>query len=146
MWIELFQNFLDQYARRKIKPPKDFLKDARIPRPTYPAPPAAVKALEGISRPPEGTYLVKYGKRRHIPTCMNGGSLKIAPAREFLPRSLAKRRDRANTIIPSIIHRARYFAKHVSSLDCLPGLALIARRQSAGTAASHRRGGAGVRT
>jgi len=55
MWMELFQNVLDQFARRKIKPPKDFLKDARIPRPTYPAPPAAVKALEGISRPPEGT-------------------------------------------------------------------------------------------
>jgi hypothetical protein len=87
------QNVLDEYGRRNIKPPKDFLKDARILRASYPAPPAAVKALEGISRPSEGTYLVKYGKRRHISDLYERGSLKITPARECLPRSLAKRRD-----------------------------------------------------
>jgi hypothetical protein len=88
MWIELFQNVLDEYARRSIQPPKGFLKDAHIPRPTYPTPPAAVKALEGISRPPEGTYLVKYGKREHISELYKRGSLRITPASFYRDPSL----------------------------------------------------------
>jgi hypothetical protein len=28
LWSYIFQNVLDEYARRNIKPPKDFLKDA----------------------------------------------------------------------------------------------------------------------
>jgi hypothetical protein len=48
----------------------------------------AVKAVQNVSLPPEGEYLIKLGKRRHMLDLYEDGRLKISPASAYADPSL----------------------------------------------------------
>src|SRR5207248_1805016 len=68
--------------------PPRVLDGAKLPRPTYPVPPRAVEALRRITTPEAGTYLVKYGERKHMADLYEQGWLMIKPASSYRDPSL----------------------------------------------------------
>jgi hypothetical protein len=87
-WYELIEHVQEEYGRRKANPPDGFLKGALVPNPTTPIARAAIRAIRSTSVPPEGTYLVKLGKREHMLDFYKRGRLKISPASSYSDPSL----------------------------------------------------------
>src|SRR5579871_1569185 len=87
-WYELFEQALEEYRRRGIEPPPGFLKGAQVPNPAHPITSAALKAVGGAQLPPDGTYLVKLGRRDRISNFFERGELRVAPASIYADPSL----------------------------------------------------------
>ncbi len=81
-WYRLFAELVEAYRMRGGTPPGG-LDLARLQRPIYPVPPRAAEALRRITMPAAGTYLVKYGKRKHMTDLYAKGRLMVKPARSY---------------------------------------------------------------
>jgi hypothetical protein len=87
-WLESTAHVMEAYRLRGGEPPANFLKDAMVPRPTHPSPPAIAKALEGIDLPASGSFLLKLGKSDHMRSLHEHGRLRIGPASGYSDPSL----------------------------------------------------------
>lgn len=87
-WYELFEHALEEYRRRGIEPPPGFLKGAQVPNPAQPVSSAALKAVSEARLAPDGTSLVKLGRRQHISNFYERSELRIAPASAYADPSL----------------------------------------------------------
>jgi hypothetical protein len=86
-WYRLYVELEEAYRMRDGTPPR-VLDGARLPRPTYPVPPRALEALRSITTPEPGTYLVKYGARKHMTDLYEKGQLLVSPANSYRDPSL----------------------------------------------------------
>jgi hypothetical protein len=87
-WMEMAAHVLEAYKARNGHPPPMFLKDAMVPKPTYPNVPPAVRALKDVTLPAQGTYLVKLGRYDHIRDLYEHGRIRIGAARGYSDSSL----------------------------------------------------------
>jgi hypothetical protein len=87
-WYELFEHVQEEYRRRGGRPPSEFLKGAQVPLSTHPISSAAIEAMQKVSVPRDGAYLVKFGRRDHMVELREYGRLKISPAGAYSDPSL----------------------------------------------------------
>lgn len=88
LWIELFTHVHEEYCFRKKDFPKDVLKNARLPRPTWPNKPLGVDLVNKVKGLRQGEYLIKYGKSKYLKEAFQSGSIRINPASSYNDPSL----------------------------------------------------------
>lgn len=86
-WIEVFTHILEEYSLRGTGLPPNVLKEARLPKATYPAIPKSVAAVEGRILDP-GRFLIKYGKTQYLKQMLNEGFIRISPTSKYNDSSL----------------------------------------------------------
>lgn len=85
-WMILWTHVLEEYELRRRGLP--LANDLRIPTPTAPNVPDAVRALKGIDLPDPGKALIKLGKKEHMKALYELGNLRISPASSYSDPSL----------------------------------------------------------
>lgn len=91
LWIRLFTHVIEEYRLRNKWFPPGFMKDAPIPKPTWPQVPKAVEAIRGRRLIPD-EFLVKYGESRYLKPTLERGIIRIAPASSYNDPSLKQAR------------------------------------------------------
>ena len=88
-WIELFTHVLEELALRGSGFKDGFLKDAAVPRPTFPIDPRAKSLVRQIG-PGLGNqrYVVKLGKAKYLQPAFEQGRWRISPASSYADPSL----------------------------------------------------------
>ncbi|MFY9845533.1 MAG: hypothetical protein ACLP0H_10020 [Terriglobales bacterium] len=95
-WIELFTHVLEELVLRGSGFKDGFLKNATVPKPTFPTDPRAKSLLRQIG-PGLGNqrYVVKLGKARYLQPAFEQGRWRISPASSYADPSLnAAQRDK----------------------------------------------------
>jgi hypothetical protein len=82
-WYRLYAELEEAYRRRGF-----VLTGPRLPCPAYPTAPRALAALGHITVPEAGTYLVKYGQRKHMIDLYVKGQVMVKPATSYHDPSL----------------------------------------------------------
>ena len=85
--MRLFTHVLEELSLRGRGFSEGFMKDARLPKPTWPDEPRSVTVLKG-QQFEAGKNIFKFGKRVHLEGALNEGSLRIAPASSYGDPSL----------------------------------------------------------
>jgi len=86
-WLSQFSHIQEEYNLRRLDYPDGVLKDAKVPKPTYPDIPRSVAAVEGRIFSGE-VFLIKYGKACHIKSMYENGEIQIKPASMYNDPSL----------------------------------------------------------
>lgn len=86
-WMRLFTHLLEELAIRRISFSNGFMKDASLPKPSWPEPPKATIALRDRNINLE-KCLFKFGKSRHLKPMLDEGKLRIAQASYYSDPSL----------------------------------------------------------
>jgi len=95
-WIELFTHVLEELVLRGSGFKDGFLKDATVPKPTFPIDPRAKSLVRQIG-PGLGNqwYVVKLGKAKYLQPAFEQGHWRISPASSYADPSLnAAQRDK----------------------------------------------------
>jgi hypothetical protein len=86
-WMELWTHLLEEHnSRGGLRP--NLLEDSDLPNTTYPERPKAVTALQNMTLPKAGTYLVKFMKRKYAESLVSGGNIRVSPASSYNDPSL----------------------------------------------------------
>jgi hypothetical protein len=83
-WIERFTHVLEEMALRGIGFPDGLLKNAAVPKPSFPVEPRARKLIEQLG-PALGKkqYVAKLGKARYLEPAFKAGLWRISPASTY---------------------------------------------------------------
>jgi hypothetical protein len=96
-WLELFTHVLEEMAMRGVGFPPGMLKDAFVPKATFPVEPRAKKMLLELGpRLADHQYVAKLGKREHLERTFRLGLWRISPASSYAasdPSLSAAQRD-----------------------------------------------------
>ncbi len=83
-WMELFTHVLEEMVLRGIGFPPGFMKDAAVPRPTFPGDPRGKKLLEQLGPLlSDHAFIAKLGKSKYLETDFKLGRLRISPASSY---------------------------------------------------------------
>jgi hypothetical protein len=83
-WLEVFTHVQEEMALRGVSFPPVFLKDASVPRPTFPADPRAKKLLHELGpQLADHQYVAKLGKSEHLEQAFKRGLWRISPASSY---------------------------------------------------------------
>jgi hypothetical protein len=86
-WMQLFTHVLEEFALRGHWVRPGFLKGTPMPIPTWPEMPRAARAVSGRLFEP-GKFLFKFGKREHLRSTLENGTIRLAPASSYSDPSL----------------------------------------------------------
>ena len=83
-WMEVFTHVLEEQKLRGTCLPPGFMKDASVPKPTFPMEPRAKKLLRQLgSRLADHEYVAKLGKLKYLEKEFNLGHWRISPASSY---------------------------------------------------------------
>lgn len=83
-WMELFTHVLEELVLRGEGFQPGFMKDAAVPRPTFPIDPRAKSLLQQLGPGlANHLYVAKLGKTRYLEPAFKEGSWRISPASKY---------------------------------------------------------------
>jgi hypothetical protein len=83
-WLELFSHVQEELTLRGVGFPPGILKDASVPKPTFPADPRATKLLRELGpRLADHPYIAKLGKSEYLDPAFKRGLWRISPASRY---------------------------------------------------------------